>query len=967
MHTRRLSIERRHGDSCQWLFDLEEYQSWRSSSRGLLWIKGKPGSGKSTLMSFLHKKIESSRSNNSGIHLDFFFHARGSELQRTSIGMFRCLLCQILVDENSRAEVRESYRQQALLNGDCEYSWQMPLAALKELLETAILASAPTKPVTIFVDALDEAGADSATDLANFFQELNETAEKNNLSIKICISCRHYPVPSAYPAVEIVVEKHNQEDIANYLRAKLEPKGFRTQLVDMLIQRSNNIFQWANTIRRAVEQGNQEDILPKDSSLGWLDEVPVAHEDMEATYEYILEHVITRRNRTQSLLLLQLVSLAERPLSTKEMRQALAACDAHKTHLPRNWDEIKFEPKGVFFDKWRDRKLEEFATTERPKFWFRALSGGLVEVCRLREGSGWFVQVIHQSVNDYLHSKGLSHMVRLIEKSALPNDEIMLRSQARVYQSCLNSLAIELSHRFFEFEKSDANKLKQEKLELLRHRPFVHYATMNLFVHAEKARGFRTDSLEMDIERLQCILGLWLELYELFHVGDHHHWPPKKSNLMHMAAAANLEDVIVSLISNSQSTVEVDSDENTALHIASKYGHMKVAKMLRAKGSDCLAKNKRAETPLIMAAQNGHMGLVRWLLGEERASSVTDHTENALHEASKYGQESTVRFLIYYGANVNFHGGEYGTALQAASFSGSPGIVEKLLEEGADVNAQGGIYGTALQAASFSDSPEIVNILIAAKANVNAYGGEYGTALQAASSRRNKNIVTILLDKGADVNAQTSGEWGTALAAASGPGSLEIVEMLLNKGADVNIKGGKYGTSLQVASFMGNFQIVEMLLDKGANVNAEGGAFGTALHAASFAGARLIVERLLKDGANVDTQSGDFGTALHLASQRGMTQIVKILLKEGANVNTQGGAYGSALQAASSSGTFTTITTLLNAGANLNAQGGTMGSALRIAADKGNFEIVGKLIKLGAKANPQGGEHNITSTKDGFS
>lgn len=26
-------------------FDLEKYQSWRSESRGLLWIKGKPGAG----------------------------------------------------------------------------------------------------------------------------------------------------------------------------------------------------------------------------------------------------------------------------------------------------------------------------------------------------------------------------------------------------------------------------------------------------------------------------------------------------------------------------------------------------------------------------------------------------------------------------------------------------------------------------------------------------------------------------------------------------------------------------------------------------------------------------------------------------------------------------------------------------------------------------------------------------------
>ena len=53
--------------TCEWLFGRHEYDSWinaESSSEkqaevpGLLWIKGKPGAGKSTLMKTILKVID---------------------------------------------------------------------------------------------------------------------------------------------------------------------------------------------------------------------------------------------------------------------------------------------------------------------------------------------------------------------------------------------------------------------------------------------------------------------------------------------------------------------------------------------------------------------------------------------------------------------------------------------------------------------------------------------------------------------------------------------------------------------------------------------------------------------------------------------------------------------------------------------------------------------------------------------
>ncbi|OQE06945.1 hypothetical protein PENVUL_c015G05097 [Penicillium vulpinum] len=88
MLDRRDNIKQRHENTCEWILRLEEYKPWRSDSHGLLWINGKPGAGKSTLMAYMHNELKGCDTGNS-IQLDFFFTARGTELQRKPVGMLR--------------------------------------------------------------------------------------------------------------------------------------------------------------------------------------------------------------------------------------------------------------------------------------------------------------------------------------------------------------------------------------------------------------------------------------------------------------------------------------------------------------------------------------------------------------------------------------------------------------------------------------------------------------------------------------------------------------------------------------------------------------------------------------------------------------------------------------------------------------------------------------------------------------
>lgn len=168
-------------------------------------------------MLFLHDKLK--RDVDHGIRLEFFFSARGTEMQRIPLGMLRSLLNQIFDrDPTVRPQVCEAYEERCRQFGYGERGWEWPRVVLEELLVGTILASASRQRIMIFVDALDEAGAESAQHLAAYFHRLIDRAEKKDVAVQICISCRHYPIMESDPTREICVEHHNHDDIARYIK-----------------------------------------------------------------------------------------------------------------------------------------------------------------------------------------------------------------------------------------------------------------------------------------------------------------------------------------------------------------------------------------------------------------------------------------------------------------------------------------------------------------------------------------------------------------------------------------------------------------------------------------------------------------------------------------------------------------------------------------------------------------------------
>jgi ankyrin repeat protein len=768
MNYRRQDTQRAHVKTCGWITRHPSYTTWLEDGSGILWIKGKPGSGKSTLMEFLLRDFEKQAFYQESIQLSFFLHGRGTILQKSRLGMYRSLLHQLLLSApTARAEFRHAFQERSKSQGDPGKDWNWHVNELRAFFMTAVEHVATIQPVNIVVDALDEAsdGTDdqnTSHQIVSDFHELNNLLLHKKLRSTICFSCRHFPVVTDNQGRDIYVEEENQADISVYvcdelhrrLRVSESEQQYLAELQDAIVSGAHGVFQWAALVLALAIRYHNDGLSPREIRQ-MLKEVP---EELGDVYKHILGKVIDKNYYPETLRLMRWVCLAERPLTVTDMCFAMSLPETEILHLESSLAEPELRPYDVMV-----RRIV-------------SLSGGLIECKQHREDR--IVQVIHQSVNDFFLRDGL----RFFDKTS--GDPIG-QGHRQLSLICANYMRI-----------ADSNKLDAESLKTKL--PFVDYIARSWFLHAEKAetRGVPQDYLLRYSQCFPSMLDHWVRFYRILDDNKYSERRPEKSSTMlHIASGAGLLSVVEGLLLTHPDLEQMDGNGNRALHHASRWGHAKVVKALLDAGADFEAENDSKCTALERAAANGHEGIVE--------------------------------LLLIKGADVNKQTGNTGNALYGAAAKGSRAIVQLLLDNKADVNAQGGFYGNALQAAAaaYKGNQAVVQLLLDNKAEVNAQGGFYGNALQAAAAayKGNRAVVQLLLDNKADINAQ-GGFYGNALQAAAYGGNHAVVQLLLDNKAEVNAQGGHYGNALQAAAagYKSNRAVVQLLLDNKADINAQG-------------------------------------------------------------------------------------------------------------------------------------------------
>jgi hypothetical protein len=193
---------------------------------GFLWIRGKPGAGKSTIMNFAYTQATRDKTKTVA---SFFFNARGDYMGRSTTGMYRSLLFQLLNKQPSLLEIFDGLEHKDKLDGLYEIivsqsrypEWQV--SVLQDLLRNAI-SRFDRQFLIFFVDALDECDDDQVEEMVEYFEDLGQCAVRNRKRFTTCFSSRHCPhIDIRYGRkLTLELQEGHQRDIAKYIQSKLK-------------------------------------------------------------------------------------------------------------------------------------------------------------------------------------------------------------------------------------------------------------------------------------------------------------------------------------------------------------------------------------------------------------------------------------------------------------------------------------------------------------------------------------------------------------------------------------------------------------------------------------------------------------------------------------------------------------------------------------------------------------------------
>ncbi|KAE9966187.1 hypothetical protein EG328_009103 [Venturia inaequalis] len=490
---RRENIKTGIRNTCEWLRDDKAYIDWLNADEyyknyGFFWIKGKPGCGKSTLMKFVFTRVNLLKDTTI---LSFFFNARGAELEKNTIGLYRSLLVQLL---DVCPDGQLLWNIPGFNFGSPNATLQTSPEMLKRLL-VHIMRLLHTPNVVLVVDALDECDENEIRDMISLFEELGAEATSKQRELRVLFSSRHYPHITAERSVQLILEDQqgHGQDVQQYVSSKL--KAGRAKMVESIrreiCNRSSGIFMWVvlvvEILNKVFDHGQVHAVRKK------LQEIP---DDLNDLFKDILTR--DRQNMDEMLLCLQWVLFANRPLKREELYLAMLS------GLLLDQDSTPWDPD--------ETSLEDMA-----KF-ILSSSKGLAEITKSKDHT---VQFIHESVKDFLLKKG--GLNQIWPKPDTDADNTSL-SHDRLKQCCYRYTSLKIvEHLQCSDNLPVASKPDELRKNAFSNFPFLDYATRQMFAHADIAQGEGIDQKPF-LEGLE--LNTWVRINNIIERYKIRHLPP---------------------------------------------------------------------------------------------------------------------------------------------------------------------------------------------------------------------------------------------------------------------------------------------------------------------------------------------------------------------------------------------------------------------------------------------------------
>ncbi|EJT73268.1 ankyrin repeat domain-containing protein [Gaeumannomyces tritici R3-111a-1] len=617
--------------TCDWLFDTAQFRKWRDRAdlpahNGVLWIKGKPGAGKSTLMKHALRHCEEVFDDH--LIVTYFFNARGEIFEKTPLGMLRSIVYQLLDKDDTLYErFLPIYEKQRVCK---EGEWAWSRAQLEDFIRS-VVNKRQSKPLLLLIDALDECDNRDVRDVVDFLEILSINAVQVGVTLRTCLSSRHYPNVSMRKTLELTVEAsaEHEMDIVTYIKRRLE--GHDNDIKAKVWRKAGGIFMWVVIVVSLLNRAYND---------GRLEAMHKALEEVPANLEEVFNKLLSKNdpNKAETIRMLQWVLLSQRPLNPEELFFAELAGTAPEYSGP--WNRSKITMTTI------QRRIT-------------ASSKGLIEA---RIGYPKSVQFIHLSVNDFLfRNKRLQTLDPTLEPDPISASHGKLWDRCR---SFIQQLDIVLTS-------------EQHIRQLSKDYPFLQYAASYMFDHAEKALSGET--MQQEIARWLRMGNNWFGWWKIFFstVNGHSYLERNMdAGLLYVLSLRGYRKLVTVILAGGSADVNAQGGNyGNALHAASANGHENVARLLLDAGADVNAQGGNYGNALYAASANGYENVARLLLNA------------GADAASVHGYKNVARLLLDAGADVNAQGGYYGNALYAASAGGHEDVTRLLLDAGANAES----------------------------------------------------------------------------------------------------------------------------------------------------------------------------------------------------------------------------------------------------------------------------------------
>ncbi|CAF1132327.1 unnamed protein product [Didymodactylos carnosus] len=329
-----------------------------------------------------------------------------------------------------------------------------------------------------------------------------------------------------------------------------------------------------------------------------------------------------------------------------------------------------------------------------------------------------------------------------------------------------------------------------------------------------------------------------------------------------------------------------DEDQQTALILAARLGHIECVKVLVDTKANVNAEDVDGWTALLNATKEGYIDIVR-LLVENNAD--IEHSDcggfTSLMWAAYQGHTAIVEYLITSGSVLNVVDEHGITPLTWASGRGHVAIVSALLSAGAKPNLADKTNTTALHWACRRNYTNIAQLLLQHGANINAIGMKNVTPLLVCLKNGHQETALRLLECRPDIKVQDK-DGQTALSLASSHGMTDVVKVLIEQHAYVNTTDKNGDSVLFSAVKSGNEDCVAILIDSHADIDIVGAENKTVVWWAVERGKLEILKYLLQFNPDVEICAGEEeDTPLLLATKRKRVAMVYELIKYGAKLS----------------------------------------------------------------------------------